>query len=127
MNSKQIESVLRLSGPKRYDHFIKVVADSQQAWGLYSDGWALASTTDGKAVFPLWPKSEYAELAAQGVWAGYRPKTIDMEDLLEGLLPSLGERNTVLGIFPTPEDKGVIPETADFESDLRIELAKFDG
>jgi hypothetical protein len=126
MNLKQIEAVLKLPAPKRYDHFIKVVADRQLAWGLYADGWALAATSAGTLVFPLWPAKEYAELSAVGNWFGYSPRGIDMEDLLEGLLPSLGEQETVLGIFPTPEDKGVLPETATFESDLRNELAKFE-
>jgi hypothetical protein len=126
MNPKQIEAVLKLPAPKRYDHFIKVVADRQLAWGLYAEGWALATTSAGTLVFPLWPAKEYAELSAVGNWSGYSPRGIDMEYLFEGLLPSLGERKTILGIFPTPEDKGVLPETATFESDLRNELAKFE-
>lgn len=126
MNPKQIEAVIKLPAPKRYDHCIKVVADRQVAWGLYSDGWALAGTSDGKAVFPIWPASEYATLCAVGDWAGYAPKEIDMEDLLDGLLPSLIERGTLLGVFYTPEDKGVIPDMSTFESDIRHELSKFE-
>lgn len=124
MNPKQIEAVLELSAPKRYDHFIKVVADREQAWGLFSEGWALAAT-NGIPVFPLWPAKVYAELAATGDWAGYAPRGIGTEDLLEGLLPSLVERQTLLGVFPTPSDKGIITSTTTFESDLRSELAKF--
>jgi hypothetical protein len=126
MNPKQIEAVLKLSAPKRYDHFIKVVADRQQAWSLFADGWALASTTEGKLVFPLWPEREYAEIAAVDDWAGYQPREIDMEDILVGLLPSLCERETIIAVFPTPDDKGVLPEIATFEADLRNELAKFE-
>lgn len=126
MNSKQVEAVLNLPAPKRYDHFIKVVADRQLAWGLFADGWALAATTEGKPIFPLWPAKEYAALCAVGDWAGYLPRDINMEDLLDGLLPSLSERGTELGIFPTSQDKGVLPEVAVFEADLRNELAKFE-
>jgi hypothetical protein len=126
MNPKQIEAVLKLPGSERYDHFIKVVADRQLAWGLYSDGWALAATSEGAPVFPLWPAKEYAELSAVGDWTGYSPREMDMDDFLEGLLPSLGERKTILGIFPTPDDKSLLLETATFESDLRVELAKFE-
>jgi hypothetical protein len=125
MHPKQIEAVLKLPAPARYDHFIKVVADRQKAWGLFSDGWALAATSEGKPVFPLWPAREYAELAAVGDWTGYEPRDINIEELVDGLLPSLGERGTVLGVSPTPADKGVLPEISVFETDLRIELAKF--
>ncbi|MES2996255.1 MAG: DUF2750 domain-containing protein [Verrucomicrobiota bacterium] len=126
MNPKQIEAVLGLPAPNRYEHFIKVVADRQLAWGLYSEGWALAANSEGERVFPLWPEKEYVKIAAVGEWTGYESREIDMEDLLGGLLPSLSERGTILGIFPTPKDKGVLPEIASFENDLRNEVAKFD-
>lgn len=32
---KQLESVLALPDKKRFDHFVKVVADRQEVWGLY--------------------------------------------------------------------------------------------
>ena len=60
LNPKQIAAVMALPGPRRFEHFIKVVADRQQVWGLYDDGWALAGTDDGAAVFPFWPAEEYA-------------------------------------------------------------------
>lgn len=125
MNSKQVEAILKLPAPKRYDHFIKVVADRQLAWGLFAEGWALAATDEGLPVFPVWPAQEYAALCAVGDWAGYTPKEIDIEDLLYGLLPSLKKRETFLGVFSTPEDKGMLPEVSTFETDLRNELAKF--
>jgi hypothetical protein len=125
MDARQIEAVLQLPGPKRYAHFIKVVADRQSAWGLYADGWALASTDEGDRVFPLWPAQEYAKLASTNDWTGYCPREIDIGDLFNGLLPSLLEHKTLLGIFPTPTDKGVVPDIATFEKDLRRELTKF--
>jgi hypothetical protein len=73
LNPRGIEAVLALPGPKRYAHFIKVAADQDKVWGLFSDGWALAGTEDGKEVFPLWPAREYAELCASGLWADYEP------------------------------------------------------
>lgn len=51
IRSKQMDAVLRLSGAARFEHFVKVVADRQEAWGLYDGGWALAATDDGTPVF----------------------------------------------------------------------------
>jgi len=126
MTQQQIEAVLKLEGPARYDHFIKVVADRGQAWGLHCDGWALAGEAEGIPVFPLWPAKEYAELCAAGDWSGYQPQAIDVDDIFDGLLPSLRERNTLLGVFPTPEGKGVVPDLEDFERDLTTELARLE-
>ncbi|GEP42374.1 DUF2750 domain-containing protein [Brevifollis gellanilyticus] len=126
MNPKQIEAVLKLSGHDRYRHFLKVVADKESAWGLYEDGWALAADDDGNPVFPLWPAKEYAALCAVGEWAGYEPSDIDVDELLEELLPSLMERGTRIGIFPSPSEKGVSPELDRFEQELRDELSQYE-
>jgi hypothetical protein len=38
VNHKQMEAVFALPGAKRFEHFIKVIADSEEVWGLYRDG-----------------------------------------------------------------------------------------
>jgi hypothetical protein len=127
LHPKQIESVLRLSGQERYEYFLKIVADKEEAWGLYSEGWALAkSDNDNGLIFPIWPAPDYAILCAVDNWANYEPKSIDIDDLLDGLLPSLHERKTELSVFPTPLGRGVTPKLEAFESDLKIELSKFE-
>lgn len=126
MNEKQIEAVTKLPAPKRYAHTIKTIADKERAWGLYSDGWALFSTDDGKPVFPIWPEREYAALLAHADWAEFSPRAIEIDELLEEFLPGFKEGETLLGIFPTPEQRGVIPAITVFEEDLRTELSRYE-
>jgi hypothetical protein len=126
LGERQIESVLRLSGPERYAHFVKQVSDHEEAWGLFDDGWALAETDDGRGVLPLWPAIEYAELCATGDWAAYRPKVITIQTLLEEVLPLLEERNLLPGIFPTPQSRGVTPAVSLLREDLQRELARYE-
>lgn len=126
ITKKQIESILALPGQRRYEHFIKVAADQHRIWGLYNDGWALAGTVDENPVFPVWPASEYATLCAVEDWAGYKPKEIDLHDFFEALLPSLRDRKTLLGVFLTPNNKGVTPSLEQVENDLREELARIE-
>ncbi|MGR9116092.1 MAG: hypothetical protein ACU85E_10020 [Gammaproteobacteria bacterium] len=38
INQKKIDAILALSGAKRYEHFIKVITDWEEVWGLYHDG-----------------------------------------------------------------------------------------
>src|SRR5438045_99820 len=110
MNQKKMESVLALPAPKRYAHFIKVAADQRKVWGLFSDGWALAETNDGKRAFALWPAQEYAALCARDDWSGYEAREIDLDTLLEVLIPKLKESGTLAGAFPTPDEQGITPE-----------------
>jgi hypothetical protein len=64
VSAKQMEAVLALPGSRRFEHFVKVVADWQQAWGLYQDGWALAAADDGVPVL--------SAVAGQGICADVR-------------------------------------------------------
>jgi hypothetical protein len=125
INQKQIESVIALPGPKRYEHFIKVVADWEEVWGLYQDGWALAATDDGQKVFPVWPAKEYAELCAAKEWSGYKPESFSLTDFMEELLPNLKSDGVLPGVFYTPSDKGVTPTVDQVLADLNKELENY--
>lgn len=118
INQPQIQAVLALSGPERYRHFIKVVTDWEEVWGLYKDGWALAGADDGDVVFPLWPAKEYAQLCAQGSWEDYEPSSLSLDELVNELLPRLKKDNVLPGVFYTPNDKGVTPEVDQLVEDI---------
>ena len=125
LNPKQIAAVMALPGPRRFEHFIKVVADRQQVWGLYDDGWALAGTDDGAAVFPFWPAEEYALACAANEWAAYTPRMIEVEDFMRGLLPGLEADGVLPGIFFTPASQGVTVPVDELLRALEAELEKY--
>lgn len=126
ITQQQFEAVLKLPGAKRYAHFVKVAADQRQVWGLFSAGWALATTNEGKKVFPVWPALEYAKACAVEQWAGFEARPIDLDTLFQNLLPKLAETSTAIGVFPTPQEKGVTPDSKQFEEDIRTELARIE-
>lgn len=125
ISQKQIDAVSALAGPKRYEHFIKVVADRQEVWGLYKDGWALAATDDGQKVFPVWPAKEYAELCAEKEWRGYEAEPFSLDDFMSELLPNLQSDRVLIGIFYTPLNNGITPEIEQVLSDLERELENY--
>ena len=121
-----VKAVTALAGPDRYSHFIKVAADQRSVWGLYQSGWALMQDATGRSYFPVWPAEPYAEQCAVADWQGYVSREIDLDTFLEVLLPKLQASDTELAVFPTPADKGVVPEIAVLERDLRMELSKIE-
>lgn len=125
VNAKQIEAVLALPGSQRFDHFVKVVADWQQAWGLYRDGWALAAADDGVPVFPLWPAKEYAQICAASEWAGHEPTAIPLDTLMDELLPTLKDDGVHVGVFFAPSGKGVTVPPEDLAAALGAELQNY--
>lgn len=125
VNPKQLAAVSALPGPERYKHFVKVVADWQQIWGLYQEGWALAASDDGATVFPMWPAKEYAEICAEKEWAGFQPRAFSLDDLLYELLPKFKRDNVLPGIFFTPASKGVMPSVDQLKNDIEMELKNY--
>ena len=122
IGDKQIEAVSALPGPKRYAHFVKAVADSETAWGLRKDGWALATTDEGERAFPLWPGRQYAERCATGDWDGYESAEIEVYDLLLELLPMLKEDGVMLAVFMTPSNKAATLDVDVLMGDLNKQL-----
>jgi hypothetical protein len=125
ISPKQMEAVLALPGAKRFEHFIKVVADWQEVWGLYQDGWALAAADDGATVFPLWPAKEYAQVCALNEWKGFEPRPISLGDFTEVLLPKLKLEGVLPGVFFTPTSKGVTPPVDELMAALQAELQNY--
>lgn len=125
VNAKQMEAVLALPGPRRFEHFVKVVADWQQVWGLYRDGWALAAAEDNASAFPLWPAKEYAQICAAGEWAGHEPRAISLGALMDELLATLKRDGVLVGVFFTPSGKGVAVPPDELSSALRAELQNY--
>jgi len=121
-----MEAVVRLDGPARYRYFVKRVADSEEAWGLWKDGWASMSDEEGRAVFPLWPADVYAAACAVDEWGGYLPERIPLRDLMEEVLPMLTANGARPGVFPTASGKGVIPGVGELTHALREELENYE-
>ncbi len=125
VNPKQIESVLNLSAPKRYNHFIKKVVGWKRLWALYDGGWALSESENGELILPLWPEKEYADLCVSGEWSNYVPTSIELDEVLESMIPMLREKGVSPGVFFTTKDGSVNASVDELESDLKEELSKY--
>ena len=123
---QEIEAVLKLDAQRRFEHFVKRVADGKEAFALWAgEGWALMGEGAGVEVFPLWPAAEYVELHRTGEWAGFEARAIPLQSLIEELLPSLESRGMRPAVFPTPAGLGVTLAPGQLAAALRDELARW--
>jgi hypothetical protein len=123
MNDKEFQSVSALPGPERYAHFIRRVADFEEAWSLSNEnGWVLAGDKDGRESAPVWPHAEYAAACATGAWGGCEPKAIPLGDWMDKWLPGLARDGRMVAVFMTPNDSGVPIQPEAMARDLEAEL-----
>jgi hypothetical protein len=125
MKKERFDGIISLNGPDRYRHFVKSVVDRGEAWGLYDDGWALSGVDAGTEALPLWPEQEFAEACSDGNWSGYAARPIPLSELMEVVLPELLDDEDAVAVFPTPDDKGVVPPIGELLADLKEEQLEY--
>jgi len=124
LNSKEIEAVSKLPASKRYEYFIKKVADFEEVWGLFDDGWAISEDEEGNPLIPFWPKKEFAHLCAVDEWKNYKPEKIELEEFMREWLPGMKKDGIKPSIFWNNVDS-VVPDIDRLISDLEEELKKY--
>lgn len=122
IDTRQVQETVMLSGPQRYEYFIRRVAQTGTVWSLYRNGWALAKKEDGSLVFPLWPDREFATICADYEWTGYEPQSFSLDELVDELLPQLEQDGIATGVFYTPGARDVMPSAGLLQRDLDDEL-----
>lgn len=125
MKTKEIDTIINLPANKRYEYFVKKVADFEEVWGLYNNGWATAEDDQGNIVIPFWPNKEFADLCVVENWVGYTAKSIRIGDFIEKWLPGMQRDNRLAAIFYTIKDSGVVVDLKKLKIDLQMELDKY--
>lgn len=126
LNSKEFENVTHLAPEKRYEYFIKKVADWREVWSLWNDGWALMGDKQYEEMVPVWPHPIFAEASATGEWLGYKPKRIDLEEWLTKWTHGMENDGRMVAVFPVVEGRTTTASPLKLKSDLDEELAKYE-
>jgi hypothetical protein len=127
VNDKELDAVLALPAPKRYEYFVKHVADSEELWGLRdSGGFVVAADDGGGQSMPVWPHRRYAEACAQSEWSGSEPEPISLSEWLEGWSGELEEDGRKVAVFPDQDSGSVVREPGELREDLRAEAAQYE-
>lgn len=121
IDTRQLQAIVMLPGPRRYEYFVKRVAETGVVWSLFRQGWALAKREDGTMVFPLWPDREFATICADYEWTGYEAQSFALDELVDELLPQLEQDGIVTGVFYTPGARDVMPSAGLLRRDLQDE------
>lgn len=92
---KKLQNVISLPAEERYNYFLRKVADFEEVWGLYDNGWALSGGKEMRIV-PFWPEKEFADACANNEWARYKPQAIPLTDFMEKWLVGMEKDGSLL-------------------------------
>lgn len=96
LRPEELDRLAAQDAAGRAEWMLTDCARSEEAWLLRDgDGWVLqklANAPEGRSPYalPLWPRQELAAMAARD--AGDRPERVELEDLIEEILPEVAER-----------------------------------
>nr|WP_268994069.1 DUF2750 domain-containing protein [Janthinobacterium sp. FW305-128] len=110
---------------ERHGYFVRKVADTQEVWGLYHDGWATAQA-DGKVAIPFWPEAAYAQACASGEWEHFQPRAIALDDFLSKWLLGMAGNGQLASVFPVPQGRASIAAPDDLRRDLQYESEQYE-
>jgi len=126
----EFRGVTALSGPDRYSHFIRRVADFEEIWSLRgSDGWVTMGDDVGHQCIPVWPHKRYAEASIRDDWSEAEAVMIELDAWMTALLPSMARDGLHVAVFPVegPKQQGVIIAPEDLRRELAAELEQYES
>ncbi len=128
MTQDEITKLFKKPGEKRYDYFIKKVAETEEVFGLADEeGWALlGDDNEASDILPLFPSQELAEAFRIAVeFDDNQVEPLDVNELLEWL-DDMEEDGLLVAVCPNTELNGAVVEPMQLKADLMKELEKYD-
>jgi hypothetical protein len=104
INAQHFANVSKLQAPERYDYFVKKVADWERGWTLQDErGWVAGADDEGVIHVPLWSHPLFAEMCMKGEWSKAKVVVLELDDLLDNVLPQLGRDKQRVSVMPLAE------------------------
>lgn len=126
ITDKEIEATSNLEPAKRYQYFIKRVADSEKMYSLVDDegSWAIADV-DEKSLFSVWSAPKFAETCAVGEWEGFVVKEFTIENFEDEVIDEIDKNGYLINVFSVKGKSGFVVELNEFARDLSEEMKKY--
>jgi Protein of unknown function (DUF2750) len=129
LKPEEVSKIFRRTAEKRYEYFIKIVADTEEVYGLADEeGWALLGDEDDDSadIIPFFPAAEFAErFRVEGDFDEYQISVLDVNELLEWF-DDMEEEGTLVAVFPDLTGSGLVAPASKVKLDLMEELDKYD-
>jgi hypothetical protein len=127
VNDKEFAAVTALPGPRRYDYFVKTVADRGEVWTVRGkDGFVMLAAADESPLMPVWPARRYAEAWAAAEGDDAEAHSIPLKKWLNTWLEGMKKDKIGVAVFPVPAGRGVVVTPDRVQEDVRAELERIE-
>ncbi|WP_312901539.1 DUF2750 domain-containing protein [Chryseobacterium taichungense] len=127
MNNKEKENILKLEPYKRYQYFIKKIADFEELWTIVDeDGNYALSDVDNHTLISLWTSEEFVKSNLEQGWEKCKPIKLTLDELREELFELIVDEGYLINIFPINGRSGFVVNLNEFIRDLDEELDKIE-
>jgi hypothetical protein len=127
MNNKKLENVLKLEPKKRYEYFIRKIADFEELWTIVDENGNYAiATVDNKTLMSFWPEEEFIVSNLNDEWSNCKALNLSLDDLADEVLPYIAKNNHLINVFPINGRAGFIVDLEEFSRDFTEELKKYE-
>jgi hypothetical protein len=125
LTDQERQAVAALPADQRYDYFTTKVAEWEQIWSLRNvEGWVVVSSDDGEECMPVWPHADFAAEWATGDWDDCSPAAVPLDVWLARWTPGMEKDGSMVAIFPSADEEGVVVTPTDLRDSLHAELEK---
>lgn len=127
LTKQEIDYVSKLEPFKRYEYFIRKVADFQELWTIIDNNGAISlSDIEKHRLVSFWTAEDFIQSNLTGNWKGFTPIKIDLDNLDDTIIPFIEENEYLLSIFPVNGKSGFVVNLEEFIRDLNDELENYE-
>lgn len=127
ISSQEIEHVSKLEPFKRYQYFIKKIADFEELWTIIDENGDIAlSDLDDKTFISFWSAEPFIRSNLDGGWKDCNPFKISLDDFEDTMVSLIADNNYLINVFPVNGKSGFVVSLNEFIRDLNEELEQFE-
>jgi len=109
LHLKEIEKVSKLEPLKRYQYFIKRIADFEEFWTLVDyDGCVALSEVEENTLISFWSSEDFIKSNLFDNWKNLTAFKITLDDFEDTFAPLITDNNYLINVFPVNRKSGFV-------------------
>ena len=124
-SDNEVDIILKLDSPKRFDYCLKRIVDWGEIWVLDHHGVVIYEDMNANKYCPIWPAKKFAEKAAIDDWANANAICIKVKSMMKDYSSIFTQENIQLAVLPNIENQATCLTIAEIKNYIENESLKY--